>query len=251
MARETSAPAHQFQQHVALGRAIDQEDVLVDAIDGGGGGRDTDLHRIFQHVVGEASDLLRHGGREQQGLARLRQLRHDPADRHDEAEVEHVVGLVEHQNFGRAEVQLAAPHMVDEPAGGGDQHVEAARQEVDLRARRHAADDNGEAQRRPEEAGVGAKAVADLGREFAGRSENEHPCGERRRPAAVGDQASEDRQGEGRRLAGPRLGDAEQIAPLKEMRNGLGLDGGRGLVAFGLEGAKERLGQAETGKVSH
>ena len=225
--------------------------MLVDAIDGGAGGRDADLHRIFQHVVGEAGDLLRHGGREEQGLARLRQLCHDPADRHDKAEVEHVVGLVEHQDLGRAEVQLAAPHMVDKPAGGGDQHVEAAREQVDLRPRRHAADDDGEAQRRPEEAGVGAKAVADLGREFAGRGENEHAGGERRRPATVGDQAGEDRQGESRRLAGPRLGDAEQVAPLQEMRNGLGLDRGRGLVAFGLEGAKERLGQAETGKVSH
>ena len=34
-----------------------------------------------------------------------------------------------------AEVQLAGAHVVEQPAGRGDQHVEAAREQVDLRAR--------------------------------------------------------------------------------------------------------------------
>ncbi len=76
----------------------------------------------------------------------LRQLRDDPADRDDEAEVEHVVGLVEHENLGRREVQLAAAHVIEQAAGRGDQDVEAAREQVDLRACRDAADDDADAE---------------------------------------------------------------------------------------------------------
>jgi len=56
--------------------------------------------------------------------------------------------------------------MVEKAAGGRDQHVEAAREQVHLRSRRHAADDDPEAEVRPQEPGVGAEAVADLGREL-------------------------------------------------------------------------------------
>ena len=244
-------PAHQFNEHIALGGAVDEKYVLIDALDRGRGRRDADFDRVLEHVAGEAGDLLRHGGGEQQRLARLRQFGDDPADRHDEAEVEHVVGLVEHQHLGRGEVQLAASHMVDEPAGGRDQDVEAARDEVELRTRRHAADHDGEAEGGLHELGVGAKAVADLGREFSGRSEDQHAGGERRRAAAVGAEARENRQRERRRLAGAGLGDAKQIAPFEEVRNSLSLDGGRRLVAFAVEGAKERLGETEIGKLSH
>ena len=162
-----------------------------------------------------------------------------------------MVGLVEHQNLGRVKVQLAAPHVVEKAAGRGDQHVEAAREQVHLGSRRHAADDDPEAEVGPQEPGVGAEAVADLGRELPRRRENERASGERRWTAPVGDQAGEDRQRERGRLAGARLGDAEQIAALEKMRNGLSLDGCGVRIAFVHEGAKERLGESETGKFDH
>ena len=102
MAREIVRVVHQLDQHVALGAAVDEEHMLVDALGGGRHRRHGDLRRIMQHVLREAGDLLRHGRREEQRLALLRQLGDDLADRDDEAEVEHVVGFVEHEHFGRS-----------------------------------------------------------------------------------------------------------------------------------------------------
>ena len=56
----------------------------------------------------------------------------------------------------------------------------------------------------------------------------------------------EDRQHEGGRLAGARLGAREDVAAREHVRDGLGLDG-RGLgVALGRHGAKE-LGREPEG----
>ena len=43
----------------------------------------------------------------------------------------------------------------------------------------------------------------------------------------------------------------EKVAALQEIGNGLGLDGGGGLIAFAIEGAKQNLGEAEIGKFGH
>ena len=45
----------------------------------------------------------------------------------DEAEVEHLVGLVEDEDFELAKRQRALVDEVEQAAGRGDQHVEAAR----------------------------------------------------------------------------------------------------------------------------
>ena len=54
---------------------------------------------IGQISVGQLLDRLRHGRREEQRLALGRDQRDDPLQRVDEAEIEHLVGLVEHEDF--------------------------------------------------------------------------------------------------------------------------------------------------------
>ena len=61
--------------------------------------------------------------------------------------------------------------MIEQAAGRRDEHVEAARQHVDLRAMRDAADDDADA--RPHELAIGAEAVGDLRREFARRRQHQ------------------------------------------------------------------------------
>jgi hypothetical protein len=61
-------------------------------------------------------------------------------------------------------------------------------------------------------------------------------------------EALNDRQGEGRGLAGARLGDAEKVAPVEHDRDGFGLNRRRRLIAFALQGLKDRRGEAEIGK---
>ena len=98
----------------------------------------------------------------------LRQIAHDAADRLDEAEVEHLVDFVEDEELDGAEVGDARVQVVDQAAGRGDEHVEPLRQRLDLRAMRHAAEDDGDVDR---QAGREiAKALGDLAGQFAGRA---------------------------------------------------------------------------------
>ena len=52
-------------------------------------------------------------------------------------------------------------------------------------------------------------------------------------------QAGENRQAEGGRLAGPRLGAADQVLPLQQLRDRFRLDRGWPAVAFLLQGRKD------------
>ena len=86
------------------------------------------MRRIAQNLAGNVSHLARHGRREEQGLARLRQHRHDLADVVDEAHVEHLVGFVEHEDFELGERQRALIDEIEQPAGRGDEDVDAVLQ---------------------------------------------------------------------------------------------------------------------------
>ncbi len=116
----------QLDQQRALLLSLDEDDLLLDAVRGLGDGRHRDLHGITQQLGGECADFVRHGGGEEHGLAARRQLGDDLAQRADEAQVHHLIGFVEHQDFGRAEVGGALGHVIDETAGRGDEDVDAA-----------------------------------------------------------------------------------------------------------------------------
>ena len=68
-------------------------------------------------------------------------------------------------------VRDAAVDEVEEPAGRGDENVDAARELALLLADRHAAEHDGG--REPQVAAIGAEAVGDLAGELAGRAEHE------------------------------------------------------------------------------
>jgi hypothetical protein len=91
--------------------------------------------------AGERHDRRRHRGREQHRLAQLRRLGEQPLDVGKEAEVEHLVGLVEHQHLDVREVQRAAVGQVEQPPRRADHHVDAGLQGLQLRLVRDAAVD--------------------------------------------------------------------------------------------------------------
>ena len=172
------------------------------------------------------------------------QLGDDAADRRQEAQVEHLVGLVEHQDLGAGQHDAASAEVVEQPAGRGDQHVDAARQRLDLRPVADAAehDRDGEA----EMAAVGAEALRDLGGELARRREHQHAAALAQRRAAVGGEAVQDRQGERGGLAGAGLGDAQQVAAREH--DGYGLGSGWAWAWCSLRLAAPR-GSARQGRV--
>ncbi|KKW30390.1 MAG: hypothetical protein UY75_C0034G0010, partial [Parcubacteria group bacterium GW2011_GWC2_52_8c] len=186
-------------------------------------------------------------GREQQVLALRRQQAEDAADVVDEAHVEHAVGLVEHQDFDRAQVDGSLLHVVEQAARGGDDDVHAAAQLVDLRADADAAENHRGAQ--PQVLAVGAHAVLHLRRELAGRHQDQCPHGMAGRRRAcrilvtgVMREQMQHGQREARGLAGAGLGGSDQIATGEHQGNGLRLDGG-GLGIALLGDSAEQLGR--------
>ena len=105
-----------------------------------------------------------------------------------------------------------------------------------------AAEDDGGAQ--GQMAAVSREALGDLAGELAGRRQDQT----RGAPGVRGSAAAkplQNGQREGRRLAGSRLGDAEQVLALGEQRNGLRLDRRRFQVVFSLQREPQGLDQAE------
>src|SRR5262249_55452236 len=139
------------------------------------------------------------------------------------------------------EVNGAVLHEVKEPARSGDQDVDAGRERTDLAVDRHAAD--GERDLRAQIASVGLKAFDDLGRKLARRAQDQHAAAACVRPPRRCGEAIEDRQREGRGLAGSGLRDADDVARRQHLRDGLGL--GRGGVLLVGERAGDGLGESE------
>ena len=97
-------------------------------------------------------------------------------------------------------------------AGGGDDDVDAAGERRDLRPLLDAAEDHGMAERQVFR--IGAQLLADLDGELARRRQDQR-AGRRGWRAGGERQPVQDRQHEGRRLAGAGLRDAQDVAPLE------------------------------------
>ena len=174
----------------------------------------------------DARDLGRDRGREEGRLARGRDRGQHRIEVLGEAHVEHLVGLVEHDEFDGIEVQAAPGQVVDGSSRRGDDQVHAAPQAAQLLADRLPAvhRQHADARRPP----VAMDRLGHLHRELARRHEDE-PANPPVAAIVPGDPVDR-RKGEGRRLAraGRRFG--EDVAALEERRDRLPLDRRRLLV---------------------
>ena len=134
---------------------------------------------------------------------------------------------------------------IEQAPGRGDENVDACFQRLHLVMLVDAAEDHGRAQ--GELAPISAEALGDLAGELAGRREDERArrAGKARLAGRVGGKTLQDRQSEGRGLAGARFGNAEQVLAGGKERNGSRLDRRRPQVVFGLERKPQGLDQAE------
>ncbi len=240
--------ADQPAQRFAFGPVVgwNLHHFLGDVCGSGGGTRDFDAHRIVQELVGEALDFRRHGGGIKQRLAGEGQKLADLLHVRNEAHVQHAVGFIDHQDIDLGEQDAAALEMIHQPAGGGDQHIHAAIQFLDLIVHRDAAN-----QQCMAELGIFAvfvEAFRDLVGQFAGRFQHQgarHAC-----LGTAPGQHLDHGQGETGGLAGAGLGDADHIAPLQHMGDALRLDRrGNGVAAIGhrLEDLGGKAQRIETG----
>ena len=176
-----------------------------------GGRRPRHLDRlgIGEELVGQLLDRRRHRRREQQGLPLGRQLGADLLDVGDEAHVEHPVGLVDDQQVAAGEQDLAAVEQVHQPAGRGDQHVDALLERLDLVA--HLTRRRSAAPSRACDACRISRNSRRPGRRARGsaRGSASAACGARLRPWL---ENVDHRQHEAGGLAGAGLGDADDVA---------------------------------------
>jgi hypothetical protein len=210
------------------------------------------VDRVQDRVVEELLDELVHAvverGGEEEALPARRRGVHDARDDGQEAQVGHVVRLVEHGDLDGVEVHDALLHEVVEASGAGHDDVDAVAERGLLRALRDAAEDGGHG----EACGLGERLDdrCDLGCELAGREQHE---AERPARAALATghgtgEAGHERDRERERLAGACLATAEDIAACEGALEGGLLDGERFVLACCIEHAHERLGDAELGE---
>ena len=132
----------------ALSRVSTGELELLDGVDRQRRRLDLDDQRVVEVAVGERADRRRHRRREERRLAARRRRREDLLDVLEEAEVEHLVGLVEHDVAAAVQLQRAARDEVEHAADGADDDVAAAAQLRLLVADRRAAEDGDDVDRR-------------------------------------------------------------------------------------------------------
>ena len=219
-------------RHDAVGEIIDVGVLLVAA-------DRRDAHGLALVAPGQRLDLARQRGREQQRAALGRRAVENELQILAEAEVEHLVGFVEHDGGEAAQIQPAAFDVIAQAAGGADDDVRARLELAGLGARIHAADARDDTRARllvePGE------LAADLQRQFASRRDDE---GERHggplHALRFAQQRAAQSKPEGDRLARAGLGRDEQIAPARIFFQHGRLHGGRDGIAARCEGARER-----------
>ena len=176
------------------------------------------VYRVAEDLPGQPGDHRRHGRGEEQRLLAGGQAGDDPLEVGQEAHVEHAVGLVEDEGVQVVEAGLVLAHVVQQPAGRGDDHLHAGPQGLLLRPHGRAADEEADPQRR-----VVRQAQADvvdlLGQLPGGRDDQRLG-----RAAGQVEELVQDRQEEGGGLAGARLGGGDEVPAGEDGGDGLGLD---------------------------
>ncbi len=185
-------------------------------------------------LLGQLGDLRRHGGREHQRPPILRCRAQHELEVLAEAEVEHLICLVQHHRADLAKVERATLDVITKPARRPHDDMRAPLERPTLVAHVHSADARGDACPRLsiQPAELAHHLEGQLARWRNHKSERSTCGAERFRPA---EQRRGDRQAEAHGLARPGLRRHEQVGFLK-----LGI--GHGLLN-GCQGVESALGE--------
>ena len=183
--------------------------------------RMTTLARILQVPLRDAADVRRHRRGEQRHLLLGRRLRQDGLHRIGEAHRQHLVGFVQHDGADAVELERAALQVIDDATRRADDHLRSALQRIELRHIALATVDR-QHMKAVQSRGVFLERLGDLDGEFARRHQHQ-----RLGRVPLQFDLRQDGQREGRRLAGARLGLAEDVRSLEQRGNGGRLDRAR------------------------
>jgi len=237
--RQHVLPPEEADQERGLQVLRDRIDLMADRRRRPMRRRDGDADGIPHDRPGKGLDLRGHGRGEEKGLSLPREGVDDPPDIGKEAHVEHAVGLIEDEDLEPAEVDVPTGHVIEESARGRDDHVDAGAEGVLLGGHADAAIDRVAADLRAlREA---AEGDLDLGRELAGRREDEGPSVAR----SLLQESMEDGQKERGRLPGAGLRGPDHVAAGQDGGNRLLLDRRRRLVSEAVDRSEEDRVQTE------
>ncbi len=121
--------------------------------------------------AGNRQNPRRHRRREERRLARVGRGLENRVEILGETHVEHLVGLVEHQDLQGVELQRLAAHVIERAARRGDDDLRAALERGDLLVHRRAAVERQHGQ--PDAFRVLVDRLGDLHRQFARRHEHQ------------------------------------------------------------------------------
>ena len=217
---------------------------LLDGVDRQRRRLDLDRRRVVEVALGQLADLGRHRRAEERGLARSGREAEDLLDVLEEAEVQHLVGLVEHDEAARVQHQRVAADEVEHAPDRPDHDLPALAQLRLLGADRRAAEDRHRVDALAR--AVRAQGLRDLDAELARRRQHERLHVVLRRVDGL-----QQGQPEGGRLTRSRLRLADHVAAFQQRWDRLLLDRARRLIADVIEGLQELLGEAEFGEGRH
>src|SRR6478672_11729173 len=225
---------------------VDEQDVVVHALDRCGGVVRRVRHRVGEVLLHDGVDAAVERRREEQALAVGRDLVEARRDLGHEAHLGHVVGLVEDGDRDVVHLDGAALEEVVEAPRRRDEDVDALVEGVDLGRVAETTGDELVAQ--AGDVHERLECVGDLHRELTRRREDQGVRLARPARGLALEQSRDERQAERERLAGAGLATAEHVAPREGVGDGRGLDGeGRGDALAG-EALDDPLGQAEGGE---
>ena len=168
--QRSARPTGDFCGHRRLVLRRDADQVMAHQGHTGLAGVDLVRDGLVQVVADQAVDGVVQGGGEQQSLTAVGHGVQYLTDRRQEAQVGHVIRLVEHRDLDAAQVGVPPVHQIDQPPGGRDNDVHTTGERQDLRGVRHAASDQD--QRQPGDPGQGRHDVGDLHGQLPGRHQD-------------------------------------------------------------------------------
>ena len=207
------------------------------------GGIDRVGDRVVEVTLDEYIHAVVERGREQQALAVLGCLVHEALYRREEAEVSHVVGLVEHGDEHLVEAALALLDEVLEATGAGHHDVHTAAECLDLRGGAHTAVDDRDVQ--SERSGERDEGLGHLGRKLTGGHEDEATRALRLAIGAACGDGHDGRHGEGDGLATAGTATADDVPACERIGKRCGLNGECRGDATAVEGLHDTLGNTE------
>ena len=231
-------------QHLDLVQVVGPEDVLLGGRDRGGrvDGLGAHMGRPAQMPSGQRNDLTRHRGREHHGLPLSWGELQDAFHVRQEAEVEHLVRLVQHEGPHFAQAQVPLAHEIQQPAGSADDDVDTRAERLDLRLVGAATVEGQHPGTQPR--ACHPQVVGDLDGQFPGGDDNERTRGLRVGLRLVLEPLQQ-RDTEAKRLAGAGARLADDVVAAQCDRQGQGLNGKGGVYSCRLEGDADRVRDAK------